>query len=324
MIARVLRILVAAAILILIALWLFSGGWRSVVTFVKTIPNPIDIIWGNATSTYQIHFPWELEAPRGPDISGLAQQGGAQLGGSTLSAPSGAIYTHSNVDTASFGSPSPTRGTVSLSQGSARESEARLEYVEIASQSGSAVSLAGWSLQSGLSGLRVFLPQAAAVVRLGSGSPVGPLVLKPGDSAIIATGPSPIGVSFRETRCTGYLASTPGFEPSLQRMCPSSSALVPLSAENLQRYGSDCVDYARALPACSAPNLPSSLTPGCQAFIRYTFSYQGCVDTLAAQPDFALPTWRVYLNSTSQFWDDRHDIIRLLDQNGLTVDAISY
>jgi hypothetical protein len=324
MIARILRILIAAAILLLILLWLFTGGWHTVVNFVKTIPNPIDIIWGNATSTYQIHFPWEIEMPRGADISGLAQSGDTQLGGSSLSAPSGAIYTHGAVDAATFGSPSPMRGAVSLSASAAQESEAAREYVEIAAQSGSAVSLGGWSLQSGLTGLRVFLPQAAPVVRVGSGSPVGSIILKPGDTAIIATGPSPIGVSFRETRCTGYLGSTPGFEPSLQRQCPSSSTLVPLTAENLQHYGSDCIDYARSLPSCAAPRISQSLTPGCQAFIQYTFSYQGCVDRLAADPDFALPTWRVYLNSTSEFWDNRHDIIRLLDQNGLTVDAVSY
>jgi hypothetical protein len=241
-----------------------------------------------------------------------------------LSAPSGSVYTHSNVDAVSFGSPSPQRGTVSLAESAARESDARLEHLEIASQTGSAVSLGGWSLQSALTGLRVFLPQAAPVVRIGGGSPVGPVILKPGDSAIIATGPSPIGVSFRETRCTGYLGSTSGFEPSLQRNCPSSATLVPLSVENLQRYGSECVDYARSLPSCTSPRIPSSLSPGCQAFIRYTFSYQGCVDQLALQSDFELPSWRVYLNSTSQFWDDRHDTIRLLDQNGLTVDAIAY
>ena len=324
MIGRVLRILIAAAIIVLILMWLFTGGWHTVVNFVKTIPNPIDIIWGNATSTYQIHFPWELEAPRGPDISGLAQQGDAQLGGSSLSAPSGSIYTHSTVDAASFGSPSQLRGSVSLSQGTARESDARLEYVEIASQSGAAISLSGWSLQSALSGVRVFIPAGAPVVRIGGPSAAGPIVLKPGDSAVIATGPSPIGVSFRETRCTGYLAGTAGFEPPLQRQCPSASTLVPLTTENLQHYGSECVDHARALPSCTVPRISESLTPGCQAFIRYTFSYQGCVDQLGAQNDFTLPSWRIYLNSLSQFWDDRHDTIRLLDQNGLTVDAISY
>ncbi|HVU75284.1 MAG TPA: lamin tail domain-containing protein [Candidatus Paceibacterota bacterium] len=324
MIGRILRILIGAAILLLILMWLFSGGWHSVVNFVRTVPNPIDIIWGNATSTYQIHFPWEIQAPRGADISGLAQAGDTQLGGTSLSAPSGALYAHSSVDAASFGSPSPMRGQISLSADSAQESSARSEYVEITSQSGSAVSLSGWSLQSALSGVRVFLPQAASIVRLGGASNVSALVLKPGDTAIVSSGPSPIGISFRETRCTGYLAGVSGFEPPLQRSCPSATDLVPLSAENLQHYGSDCVDYARSIPACTVPRLASSLTPGCQAFIQYTFSYQGCVDERGADPDFTLPSWRVYLNSTSQFWDDRHEIIRLLDQNGLTVDAVSY
>lgn len=323
MIARILRLLIGAAILVLILMWLLSGGWSTVVSFVKTIPNPIDIIWGNATSTYQIRFPWEIELPRGADISGLAGQGDTQLGGSSISAPN-TRYVNTSVDAASFGSPSPMRGHVSIAQASARESDPRMEYVEIASQSSAAVSLSGWSLQSGLSGVRVFLPQAAPIVRLGGASTVAPLVLNSGDSATVSSGSSPIGVSFRETRCTGYMTDVARFEPSLQRNCPSSSTLVPLSQENLQHYGSDCVDYARSLPACTVPRLPASLTPGCQAFIQYTFSYQGCVDRLAGQADFSLPSWRIYLNSTSEFWDNRHDIIRLLDQNGLTVDAVSY
>jgi hypothetical protein len=331
MIWRVIKIVLALAVIALLLLWLWGGGFSGVVAFVKTIPNPIDIIWGNSTSTYAIRFPWQLQTPRGPDISGLAQQGDALSGntpgttGGGYSSGSDSTDVEAQTKQQAFGSPSQQRGEVSLSAASARASDSRLEYVELTSHSRSAVSLSGWSLQSVLTGTRVYLPPATATFTIATINTVQPVTLLPGETAIVSSGPSPVGVSFKESRCTSYLAQVQTFEPALDNACPASSDLAPLTAENLQHYGNQCMDYARSLPSCSYPtSLPGWMTPGCTAFIQNTFSYQSCVNRLSGSSSFFLSTWRLYLNSSLEFWDNTHDIIRLLDAQGLTVDAVSY
>lgn len=323
MLWRIIQILFICAVIVLILMWLFAGGFSQIVRTVETIPNPIDILWGNSTSTYKIKFPWEIQSPRGPDISGLAAQGDA-LSGTSPDAPYSQDVSQ-ETSVRNFGTPSQYRGQVSISGSAARESDSRLEYVELTSRSRSSISLSGWSLQSALTGTRVFLPAATEVFQSASINSVHPVTLAPGTRALVVSGPSPVGVSFEESKCTGYLEQTQQFEPALENACPASSDIAPLSAENIRNYGSQCMDYARSLPACSYPtSVPSWMTPGCSAYIANTFSYQGCVNRLAGGSDFLLPTWRLYLNSSVQFWDNTHDIIRLLDAQGQTVDALSY
>ncbi|OGG54748.1 hypothetical protein A3C20_03975 [Candidatus Kaiserbacteria bacterium RIFCSPHIGHO2_02_FULL_55_25] len=321
MIRTVIKWVLISAVILLILLWLWAGGFTSVRNFVRTIPNPIDIIWGNATSTYQINLPWQSAIPQGPDISGLTDAGDAQLDQTPeeTGAASGGTQT-------SYGVPSPYRGMVALSQANAREGGTVHEYLELDAREGiSAVPLTGWSLQSMVSGVRVPIPGAAAPFIIGVVNQLSPVVLAPGQTALVVTGPSPVGVSFRENRCTGFLEQVQSFDPALANACPASSELAPLTAENLHQYGSDCMDFARSLPQCSFPvNLPSSLTPGCRAYLVNTFTYSNCVDIERSRSSFELDTWRIYLSSASELWDNQHDIIRLLDAQGRTVAAISY
>ena len=325
MIRTVIKWVLIAAVVLLVLLWLWAGGFTSVRNFVRTIPNPIDIIWGNATSTYQINLPWQSAIPQGPDISGLTDEGDAQLDqmpDEQSSTSQGGV----NGAQQSYGTPSPYRGMVSLSQANATESGTAHEYIELEARAGtSAVPLTGWSLQSMVSGIRVPIPPAAAPFIIGTVNQLSPVVLAPGQTALVVTGASPVGVSFRENRCTGFLEQVQSFDPALANACPASSELAPLTAENLHQYGSDCMDYARSLPQCSFPvNLPSSLTPGCRAYLVNTFTYSNCVDIQRSRPSFELDTWRIYLSSASELWDNQHDIIRLLDAQGKTVAAISY
>ena len=215
---------------------------------------------------------------------------------------------------------------VTLSQAAATESGTAHEYVELDAREGiSPVPLTGWSLQSMVSGVRVSLPGAAAPFIIGVVNSLSPIVLSPGQTVLVVSGPSPVGVSFRENRCTGFLEQVQSFDPALSNACPASSELAPFTAENLHQYGSDCMDFARSLPQCSFPvNLPSSLTPGCRAYLVNTFTYSNCVDIQRSRPSFELDTWRIYLSSASELWDNQHDIIRLLDAQGKTVAAISY
>ena len=67
----------------------------------------------------------------------------------------------------------------------------------------------------------------------------------------------------------------------------------------------------------------------CKDFIRNDLTYGGCVAFHENDSNFYDDEWRVYLGGTKQLWrkgtdDDALEIIRLLDQNGLTVDLWRY
>ena len=151
------------------------------------------------------------------------------------------------------------------------------------------------------------------------------IALVAGERAIVATGISPVGVSFRENSCTGYLDQFQGFSPAMSRNCPSPEDILPLTEENLRAYGEGCFDYIRELPACTTPLSPPSYISGqCAAYLQNNLSYNGCMNMNRWRPSFAGDTWRIFLNARGELWGNSHDVIRLLDSEARTVDVISY
>lgn len=322
MIRRILFILGIVIVLGLIALWLIQGGAASVIQVARNFTNPISLLSGGSSEGGFFKLPWQPdELTRGPDISGYVDEVNRQIEQTPPEQSGGTPVT-------SLGNPSPYAGSVRLSGSAVWESDPRQEYVELtASYTLSApVTISGWSLQSALSGVRVYIPEAAPIFNLGTINNVAPVILISGDSAIVTSGASPVGVSFRENECTGYLGEQQAFTPELSQECPAPSEILPQTAENLQKYGGSCFDYVTGLRSCSFPgtSLPSSLSQACKSFITSNLSYNGCVSTSRAQNSFARPTWRLFLNRTSELWNNSHDAIRLLDTQGRTVDVLTY
>lgn len=323
---------VLVGIVVILALaWLWAGGWANIKAAVAGMPNPLDIIWGTSTSTYQIRLPWQIDVPQGPDISGLAEDGNNQSSNRSSGDSSARLSDlQSRYDSLSAqardprlkGAPSPAAGLVTISVGGATDGSG--EYIELDGHGGGA-NISGWVVESALAGKRAIIPQAAQPFVLGQVNRVAPVVLGSGEVAYVATGPSPLGVSFRETMCTGFLAQSQEFTPSLANACPSPARLLPPTQENLQTFGSDCVDYVASQSACTFPtNVPASLSPACRAFVANALSYNGCVAANQSRVGFARETWRLYLGIAGDLWDNRHDVIRLLDSEGRIVDAVSY
>lgn len=329
MIKRVLITVGVVMVITLIALWLWLGGAARIAQFVRSMSNPIDILLGTAKGTYEIHLPGELSAPQGADISQFTD-------GYDSSSPESDLDTledrYESIkkqadELKNYGEPSPYRGRVKLSKGDAEASAPGDEYVvlDASAWNSSPVSLANWSLQSMLTGVRVLIPQAATPLVHGAVNTVHTVSLAPGETAFITTGPSPAGVSFRENKCTGYLEQLQDYEPTLTNACPNPSDAMRLTAGNIHQYGEDCVDFVASLPQCQFPErVPTSLSPSCRIMLANTFSYNGCVATYRNERDFDLDTWRLYLALGTEQWRNRHDIIRLLDAEGKTVDAVSY
>lgn len=232
-------------------------------------------------------------------------------------------------DAQTFGNPSPMFGSVrfipAYSNTSGNIAQEEFVVLESSTENTAPVSITSWSLQSALTGVRVALPDAAELLRGGHVNNATGVSLNPGATAVITSGQSPVGISFRENVCTGYIAQFQPFYPPLSLQCPTPSSELPLTAYNLEEYGDECFDVLNVLPTCHFPeNVPQTISPSCGLFLKTALSYNGCVSRHLGDYGFALDSWRLYLGSAGALWRNTHDAIRLLDSEGQTVDVYVY
>ncbi len=294
--------------------WAATGGPLHPLSFTgPTLAQPQELGGG----TY-------LSLPRAPFRVGGSDVAlpGSSGSGSSLSPSTGG----SGV---SLGNTSPYRSLASLSHSvnGAGSADSRREYIEfsVAQNANAPVDISGWTLRSDTSGSASSIPQGTEVPTSGIINAIQNVVLSPGDRALIVSGQSPIGASFRENKCIGYFSTFQQFYPSLPQTCP-----VP-SDELETRYGPDyirdvkCIDYVHSLSRCQVVlTPPPNLSSACQSFLINNLNYNGCVTAHQNDLDFKGATWRVYLGRTSALWRQTHEYIRLFDREGKTVDAFSY
>jgi hypothetical protein len=229
-----------------------------------------------------------------------------------------------------FGTPSPYREKVLFSKFSSgtKQSDPKLEYVVLSASilNTAPIKTTGWSIQSALTGARVYIPTGVRTFKMGSVGSISDIYIDPGKEAVVSTGISPVGTSFRENICTGYLEQFQEFEPSLSHACPTPNDELPDTLENLQRYGASCVDFAQTLNQCKyyLGSFPNDISVECQGFIKNALTYNSCVERHQWRPSFSTGNWRVFLNRRNELWNNSRDIIRLLDAQGRTVDVWSY
>jgi hypothetical protein len=327
MIRTILLTVFIVLVLGLVIYWLVTGGVQRAWQVGKNFSNPIALIFGNGTTTgTYITLPWQPTPTRGPDIGDYVGVADQQQQVADAQTNAGAAQSPSQL--AQYGNPSPYAGAVTISGNNATDADPSQEYIEIQAADGntSPINISGWALQSAVSGIYGVIPQAAPVFIGGIVNNVGAVYLAPGASAIITTGASPVGVSFRENICSGYLAQLQQFSPNLNSSCPAPTDVLPQTAQNLRVYGASCFDYLQNLQSCEFPgtSLPASLSPACRSFLSTNLSYNGCVAMYRSRGDFARPAWRLYFALTRELWNNSHDIIRLLDNQGRVVDVLSY
>ena len=335
MIRTILIWLGVSIVIILILLWLLTGGVSRISESAKSIANPFSFLFsGSASSSGAFRLPWQPDAPvTGPDFEA---PGGSRVDTEepqsseepALSAQEEYEALMARAEAAkTFGEPSPHRGSVRIAgEGHAAESVPS-EYitVEAASDSTAPVNITGWSFQSALTGVRAFFPRGADVFIVGAVNAQQDIYLNPDGSAVISSSPSPVGTSFRENMCTGYLGGLQTFRPVLSRDCPPPADSLPLTADNLRTYGDACFDFVRELPLCTLPlSVPSSVSPACRIFLANNLSYNGCVQNYRYKTEFRRGAWRIYLGAGGELWRNSHDVIRLLDAEGRTVDVLTY
>ncbi len=187
------------------------------------------------------------------------------------------------------------------------------------------VDISGWRLESGASGAAATIPEGTEVPLSGVINASQPIVLNPGDTAIISTGQSPLGASFRENECTGYFSQYQSFYPPLPQICPTPyHELQKFYGQNyLHDY--TCINYVQNLNRCTlvaAP--PANVSGACVTFLTNYLNYNGCVNAHQNDPNFKGTVWRIYLGRNQSMWRKNYEVVKLLDKNGKTVDMFSY
>lgn len=318
MIIRTLIALFLFLIAVVAIVWALGGGPQRAFSSARAIQNPLEFFMGKGVEGAPIMLPWQPETTRGPDI--MFSGGGTDA----YADPYATNDADSERDDLSparkamdFGDPSPYVGRVTLSRGGGTSDPAgEFIVIEANPSNGAPVFVSGWSLQSALSGVRMVIPQAAPLFVSGVVNAVAPVALVPGASAVVGSGISPVGVSFRENICTGYLGQFQDFVPPLDATrCPNPSEEVLPS----------CSPYVQNVPPCRFPSEADTrgATPACKAAIANALSYNGCVNARRADPGFALDSWRLYLVAGASLWRV-HDRLRLLDGRGRVVDVVAY
>ena len=228
-----------------------------------------------------------------------------------------------------FGPSSPYRGVVRMNRyvSGAGSSDPKNEYVElyVAQDAGAPVNLSGWTLSSDATGSSAVIPKGTEIPISGIVNAAQDIIITPGKRAIIVSGSSPIGASFRENKCIGYFSTFQQFYPSLPQNCPTPSD--ELSTYYGAGYIRDvaCIEYVNKFSRCQvALSPPVGATGACQNFMIQYLNYNGCMGTHQNDSNFKGDTWRIYLGRTTPMWRTKYEIVKLLDASGKTVDAFSY
>lgn len=297
-------------------IWIATGGPLHPISFTGPTLAPPGALGGG---TY-------LSLPRSPYTIGTSD---ISLPGASDGTNAEANAAPVSVGGATFGTPSPYRGKVIMTHyvtgpGSL---DPKNEYIElrVAQDAGLPVDLSEWTLVSEVSGSSARIPKGTEVPASGVVNAAQDIIMLPGTRAIVISGRSPIGASFRENKCIGYYSTFQTFTPQLPLNCPTPKN------ELSTYYGPDyirdaaCIDYVDRLSRCQVVlSPPANVSGACQGFMVKYLNYNGCVDAHKGNADFMGDTWRIYLGRTTPLWRAQREIVKLLDINGKTVDAFSY
>lgn len=321
MIGKILAALIVCALVVFGVVWVMSGGLSRAIAYAKTISNPIAFIMGDGSGE-PFRLPGQPDLMNGADLDvGV----GSELENAVYETDLGGLGETLSNDPQTFGNPSPDHGSITLSYGDST-SVSNPQYIVLRTSSANTapLSLSGWSLQSVQTGTRVPLPPATELFLQGTVNTVRSVMLAPGDSAIVASGFSPVGVSFKENRCAGYLAQFQEFTPPLSTRCPSATSIIANTPENRSALGDACFSFMTMLRTCEYPrSYPADVSPTCRNALSDELSYPSCVRRHAAESGFSDGTWRLFLGVARAPWLS-HDTIRLLDEKGQVVDTLTY
>lgn len=200
------------------------------------------------------------------------------------------------------------------------------EYVRVLANHENALEhrLSGLTLSGNAYSVRQTIPQAIENFILGSSTLEKINVSMPPEGrAIITSGKSPVGASFRVNVCSAYLGQFQKFVPEFRPDCPS-----PM--EELKKYGPYedpfCQSFVNNLPVCRSfdGSFPGNISTSCKKFVTERLSYNSCFATHSSEKDFYKDEWRLFLGAEQDLWKSKQEVIKLMDAKGTIIDAVTY
>ena len=209
-----------------------------------------------------------------------------------------------------------------------KKDSALKEYVTLSASRNNTenISITGWKLESMITQKKIKIGGATEVYISGVVNQQPALKLAPGETAVIATGRSPIGASFKINKCTGYFEQFQDFSPKLSKKCPDPNAEFDKIATSIPINDLVCEDFIDRINRCEMPlsSYPIGTSNKCSEFISANINYTGCVKNHRNDLDFIGKEWRVFLGRNEEFWREKREVIRLLDDKGKVVDTFTY
>ncbi len=191
------------------------------------------------------------------------------------------------------------------------------------------LNITGWYFKSSVTGYFAMIGRAA-VLPFPFTKTEQDIVLQYKDRVYVVKGFSPIGISFRTNKCTGFFEENRTFYPSLSRQCPlPEDEKLPRFSTDLDR-DEECREIIEDIPRCTTVgnefirDLPDTVPYSCKVYMTTQINYNTCVAKHFGDTDFPGNQYRVYLNKFGPLWREKNETITLYDQNGLPVDSISY
>lgn len=299
-------------------IWIITGGPTHPIAFSgPTLAKPQELGGG----TY-LSLPRAMYGIGGSNISlPGSSNGGSVLGSSGMSIPS--------LTGSTYGDVSPYHNIVTMNHyiSGAGSTDPNSEYIDIrvAPDANTVVDISGWTIESDATGNAIVIPRGTEIPASGTINAVQDITLTANNRALIISGKSPIGASFRENKCIGYFASFQRFTPSLPQNCPLPNNEITAFYGTGYIRDAACIDHVNTLSRCQVSlTPPSNVSGACQTFLVKYLNYNGCVTAHQSDADFEGDTWHVYLGRSNAMWRTQHEVVKLLDKSGKTVDAFSY
>ncbi|MEQ1561470.1 MAG: hypothetical protein ABL899_01960 [Nitrospira sp.] len=207
-----------------------------------------------------------------------------------------------------------------------RSTDPGQEYITINTTSKAKnILVTGWTIKSLSSGNSIPIPKANYLYFTRSQNTEEDIYLSSNETLYINTGYSPIGLSFRINKCTGYLNQFQTFVPYINNRCPLARnedlSSIPKRVEN-----DACFDYIDNISQCriQTTDLPIKWSYECKKFISEKINYASCVDNHKNDLDFNQHEWRVYLKRDAILWKKSRETVVLYDSIGKVVSKIEY
>lgn len=221
------------------------------------------------------------------------------------------------------GAPS-SKDVLEISSVTAARENASLEFIELRAPytNRGILDATNWRIGNS-SGVSYPLGRAAKLPQSGTLQATDQLLIAPGDRVVVATGRSPVGVSFQENLCTGYFEQFNDFNPMLSKTCPNPETEYEKRNPNASPL---CLDYLDSLSRCTVitGEIPSNVERECADFARNELTYTGCLATHQGEKNFYKQSWRVFLGRTDELWTGTYGLVLLYNPDGGLIDTERY